>query len=565
MAVALVALFWVGYFIVGQVEKFYFYGFLYSMASAAVLVLLFSVWWWTNRGIRLSHRNLAFVMVIGSGLVAGLACHESMRFALPTIGLPAVLATGTLWMLFVRASGISWHRSGTLAVVALTWGYFTLVRTDGLDSNLQPDIRWRWEPRAEDLFQAERASMENATVPQLISVATTLRQGAGDWTGFRGADRDGVIHGTQIATDWKAAPPRQLWRHRLGPAWSSIIVIGDRLFTQEQRGDQETVVCYQADSGKELWVHEDVVRFSETVSGAGPRATPTFADGRLYTMGATGILNCFDAAAGKLHWSRDVVADAGAKPPMWGYASSPLVVDGLIIAYAGGGNDKSLLAYQCDSGQPAWTAAAGTDSYSSPQLATIGGKTQCLMLTDRGLFAVDPATGSVWWQRGVEMPGAPRTAQPHLIGDSQLAVSTLEGPGIAMIRVGADGTGWKADPVWTTSQMRPEFPEFVVHQGHIYGFDVASFCCVDAETGKRCWRGDRYGRGQVMLLADQGLLLVISEKGEAILLATNPRQSKELGRFQALRGKTWNHPVIAHGRLYVRNAEEMACYELAAQ
>src|SRR5262249_31642408 len=135
---------------------------------------------------------------------------------------------------------------------------------------------------------------------------------------FRGPDRDGVIHGVTIDTNWDTAPPKRLWRRRVGPAWSSVIVIGDRLFTQEQRGPPETVVCYEASTGNEVWIHEDTCRFYETVSGAGPRATPTFADGRIFTLGATGILNCLDAATGKRHWSHDIAADAPAKIPQWG-------------------------------------------------------------------------------------------------------------------------------------------------------------------------------------------------------------------------------------------------------
>jgi outer membrane protein assembly factor BamB len=563
IAVALATLFWALFFIVGRIEKPYFYGFLYSMASAAVLVLLFSVWWWTNRGIRLGQRFFGLALVAGTGVLAGLLCHKSMWFGLLTLGLPAVLATWTLWMLFAKISGVSWARLGALAVVTLTWGYFTLLRVDGVDAGLQGDVRWRWELTAEERFLAGRGSVQNESI---LGGESVLRQGPGDWIAFRGAERDGVIHGTNLATDWKAHPPKQLWQQLVGPAWSSVVVIGDRLFTQEQRGQQETVVCYRADTGKELWVHEDTVRFEETVSGAGPRATPTFADGRLYAMGATGLLNCLDAATGKCYWSRDVATDAGAKPPMWGYSSSPLVVKDLVIAYAGGGNNKSLLAYRCNSGgEPVWTAAAGTDSYSSPQLTTLDGEPQCLMLTDEGLFAVDPATGSILWQHGLAMTGAPRTAQAHRVGDGRLVVGSLQGPGVAMIEVGRDGSAWKTEPVWTTTRMKPEFPECVVHKGHLYGFDLATFCCFDVATGERCWRQGRYGRGQVVLLADQSLLLVISEEGEAILLAANPRQSEELGRFQAVKGKTWNHPVIVHGRLYVRNAEEMACYELATK
>jgi outer membrane protein assembly factor BamB len=155
--------------------------------------------------------------------------------------------------------------------------------------------------------------------------------------------------------------------------------------------------------------------------------------------------------------------------------------------------------------------------------------------------------------------------QPHLIGETQLVVGTLSGLGVSKIDVTPDGPAWKVNQLWETTQMKPEFPDYVVHQGHVYGFDVSLFCCIDAATGKRCWKAGRYGRGQVMLLADQSLLLVLSETGEAVLLTANPERHEVLGRFRALEGKTWNHPVIAHGRLYVRNAEEMACYELGTK
>jgi outer membrane protein assembly factor BamB len=560
--IVLVVLFWALFFVVGQIEKPYFYGFLYSMASAAVLVLLFSVWWWLNRGIPLRQRFLGLALVVGTGLAVAPLCHESMWFALPTIGLPAVLTTWTVWLLVVKGTGLSWPWRGALAVVALTWGFFTLLRTDGLDSNLQAETHWRWEPSSEDLFLADRPTAEQAGRPG--GGQAVVRQGPGDWIGFRGAERDGVIRGTNIATNWQSARPRLRWQQRVGPGWSSVVVIGDRLFTQEQLDQKEAVVCYRAATGKVIWTHEYNARFQSLPSGPGPRATPTFAAGRLYTLGATGVLSCLDAATGKCHWSRNVATEAGAEPPMWGYAGSPLVARGLVIVFAGGASGESLRAYHCDSGKPAWTVAAGTETYSSPQLTTLAGRPQCLILTDAGLFAVNPATGKVLWQHGSAVPGAPRSAQPHLVGAGELTVASLEGPGVARIRVVRAGADWRAESVWETTRMRPEYPDYVVHRGHLYGFDLASFCCLDAATGKRRWKEGRYGRGQVMLLADQGLLLVLSEKGEAILAAANPRRYEELGRFPALQGKkTWNHPVIAHGRLFVRNAEWMACYELA--
>jgi outer membrane protein assembly factor BamB len=341
-----------------------------------------------------------------------------------------------------------------------------------------------------------------------------------------------------------------------------VIVIGDRLFTQEQRGEQETVVCYEASTGKEVWVHGDRARFTETVSGAGPRATPTFADGRVFTQGATGIVNCLDATTGQRLWTHDVTAEAPAKPPMWGYASSPLVADDKVIVFAGGEGDRNLLAYRTDTGDPVWAAPASHDSYSSPELVSLGGQRQCLLLGDHGLTAVDPATGKVFWQYGWVQAGAPRTLQAHVLGPSRVVAGTLSSPGVALVDVTHDGNQWRVVEVWSTTGMRPEFPDFVVHDGHAYGFDGAIFCCLDLVSGKRRWKEGRFGRGQVMLLSEQSVLLVISEKGEAILVAADPERHRELGRFRALAGKTWNHPVVLGGRLYLRNDEEMACYEL---
>src|SRR5262249_21773565 len=150
------------------------------------------------------------------------------------------------------------------------------------------------------------------------------------------------------------------------------------------------------------------------------RATPTFSRGRLYTQGATGILNCLDAATGERLWSRDVAAEAAARPPSWGYASSPLVVDDKVVVFAGGPGDRNLLAYRAGSGEPAWAARASQETYASPQLVTLGGRRQVLLLGDHGLTAVDPETGGGLWQYGWVMAGAPRSAQAHVLGPTRL-------------------------------------------------------------------------------------------------------------------------------------------------
>jgi outer membrane protein assembly factor BamB len=343
------------------------------------------------------------------------------------------------------------------------------------------------------------------------------------------------------------------------------LVLGGHVYTQEQRGEKETVVCYDAANGAQTWVHEDTARFDESVSGPGPRATPTFANGRLYTLGGTGLLNCLAAADGKLVWQRDIREASGAKVPMWAFSSSPLVNGDLVVVYAGGGAGKGLLAYRAASGELAWSAAAGESSYSSAQITSLAGVTQCLILHDAGLTAFDPNTGAKLWETGVAMKGAPRSGQPRLIGTNQLLVAALGGLGSSLIEVTTNSGGWSAVSKWDSKNLKPEFPDFVVHDGYAYGFDIGVFCCLKVADGKRTWKEGRYGRGEVMLLRDQNLLLVSSEAGELALLAADPTAHRELARFQALQGKTWNHPVVVGDRVYLRNAQEMACYSIGGK
>jgi outer membrane protein assembly factor BamB len=433
---------------------------------------------------------------------------------------------------------------------------------DGLDGELHADMHWRWTPSAEERYKAElaRKDAEKKTNPQPVETpASPLVFRPGDWSGLRGPDRNGEVHGVQIATDWEKSPPKQIWRAKIGPAWSSFVVIGDRLFTQEQRDKNEAVDCLDAATGREIWVHEDKDRYWDSQGGAGPRGTPVFDGGRIYSLGATGILNCLDAATGELKWTRKIADDAKTTVPMWGYSGSPLVVGDLVIVYAGGG-DKGLAAYHATNGEPAWTAPTGTLGYSSPQLVSIGGENQVLSFDDSGVIAVDPATGAVRWRHDAPSHGW-RAVQPHLFGDRQVLFGS-EDLGLVLVGLTKAEQAWTATQRWTTKNLKPAYNDFVVLDGSIYGFDGGIFCCVDAKTGERHWKGGHYGHGQVLLLTDQRLLLVLSETGEVVLLAANPQKLEELGKFQALEGKTWNNPAIAHGRLYVRNDQEMACYQL---
>ncbi len=540
-------------------------GFFSMVISSAVLLLLLSIWWLTRGAISRRDKFLTLAAAIVGGLIVTRTSDYTVGgMAVVLLGPAVVGSAWVLWLLVARRRSPTVLRAGLLIAPAIVWALFLVVRTDGVDGAQQAKLHWRWTPTAEDLFLSQRAQSGSSIAPASPSpdaASEPLVAGPGDWTEFRGPARAGVLSGVRIATDWNDHPPQPLWRQRVGPAWSSVVIVGDRLFTQEQRGDSEAAICLDAASGREIWVHADPVRFFDGQAGAGPRSTPTFADGRLYTQGATGIVNCLDAATGRLLWTRNLVTDTAAPTPMWGFSSSPLVAEDTVIVFAGAENDKGLLAYRAATGDLAWTAPTGPVSYSSPQLITLGPDSQILLLSDHGLVAVDAATGVQRWAHEAVRSGIWRVVQPRQLAANQVLIGS-EDLGLVLLDLTHADQSWSAAEPWASRAMRPAYNDLVTDGGSAYGFDGGMLCCVDLETGKRRWKAGRYGHGQVLLIADQKLLLVLTETGEAVLVAANPEAHQEIGRFQALEGKTWNHPVIAHGRLYTRNDAEMACYQL---
>jgi outer membrane protein assembly factor BamB len=486
-------------------------------------------------------------------------------------GVPAVLTGVVLWMLATRGAATPTGRVGIAAISLLTWGYFTLLRVDGISATLVPQRSFRWTATAEDMFLAEQGELardnkgedsgvvtEAASITPIELVAT-----AADWPEFRGALRDGIVRGVQIHSDWTAHPPKEVWRRRVGPGWSSFTVIGERVFTQEQRGEAEVVLCFDLVTGQEIWVHQDHARFWEVVAGAGPRATPTFSNGKLYSLGGSGKLNCLDAATGEAIWSRDIAADANTKPPLWGFSSSPLLVQDIVCVFAGGKENRGVLAYDGATGDVKWSGGKGVGSYSSPHLVKIDFALQVVMVSDYGVEAFDPATGKLLWEHNWFLRGVFRVCQPQIVGERQILVGTGMGNGTRQVTVSKAGDEWNVAEGWTTKDLKPYFNDAVQFEDHLYGFDGDILVCLDLATGKKKWKKGRYGHGQVLLAEEQGLLIVISDTGEAILVEASPQGLVERGRFQALTGKTWNHPVLtAGGKLLVRNGEEMACFDL---
>jgi outer membrane protein assembly factor BamB len=468
-----------------------------------------------------------------------------------------VMFTGIVGLLAVTI-WVPWKKRRLVLVIMmiLCTGVFTALRVDGVYGSLAPVLAWRWDPVAGEL------PAELIEVPDRPAEKAVLPAEAGpqDWPGFRGPARDNRVAGVTFATNWTNNPPREVWRRPVGAAWSSFAVVGDYVFTQEQRGDDECVVCYKAASGEEVWVNRVAVRFDNEMGG-GPRATPTFDRGKLYTFGATGILQCLDASTGTTVWQVDVLADTDAEVPQWGYAGSPLVAEDLVIVFAGAGEGKGVAAYDRVSGNLTWCSGDGSHAYCSGHFAQVAGVPQVLMNSDVGVQSFVPESGEVLWEHRWHTKSNPRCIQPLFPDANSVLIGTAGGQGTRLLTVDQQEGSWRVEEQWTSKRLRPYFNDFVYHEGHCYGYDGKRFICMDARTGERRWRGSNYG-GQVLLVSDMAMLLLLTEKGDVVLVDATAEGFHEVAGMKALENKTWNHPVVANGKLFVRNDREAACFDL---
>lgn len=535
---------------------------LYSGILGGLAVL---VWWAFFSRAPLVER-LAGVLLFVVGLVATpRILHESLATAMMGLVfgvfvIPVLSLTFVIWAVATRRLSNVSRRVWMVAAIVLACAPWALVRTHGIAGGFDWEFAWRWSETPEERLLRLEGDELLAPLPPV-----TLETTAAQWPGFRGPARDGIVRGLRIATDWSTAPPVELWRRAVGPGWSSMAVDGDLLYTQEQRGQDEAVFCYRVSTGEAVWRHQDPARFWEAMAGAGPRATPAVRDGRVFAFGATGLLNALDSGSGAVLWSRDVLSDTGGAVPPFGFASSPLVTGDAVIAAAAG----RLAAYDAATGEPRWFGEVPGDddspyfeSYSSPQLLTLGGTPQIVLLNGLSVIGVDPGDGSQLW--GHSWPGL-HTLQPALTADGDLLVSSSgssRGLGIRRLGVARGPYGWTVEERWTSNGLKPYFNDFVVHEGHAFGFDGGILACIDLADGERKWKGGRYGLGQLVLLADQDLLLVQSEKGLLALVGATPDGFNEIARFQALEDKVWNHPVLVGDLLLVRNDREMAAFRL---
>ena len=450
---------------------------------------------------------------------------------------------------------------GRTAVAACVL-FLLMARLDEVTGSMLPKFRFAWTAKSD-----QRLGKLDIAEPGSIDLSAATPN---DFPQFLGPSRNGRIDGPQLATDWKAQPPRLIWKQPIGGGWSSFAVVNGYAVTMEQRGEEELVTCYELATGESKWVHALKVRHETVMGGVGPRATPSIDDGRVYAVGATGVMRCLDGKDGSLLWQKDLVTEFGSDHEAdgtaiaWGRSGSPLVHQDRVIVPVGSANAgrATLVALDKITGELVWKAGDAGASYSSPVIMTLDGVEQITYVAEDVIlsFAID--TGEPLWNW--KWPGKSRAnanvSQPHVIGDRRVFVSKGYGHGCELLEVSNGDREWKVESLWRKpATLKTKFSNVVLHKGLAFGLDDAIFQCIDLETGQKKWKRGRYGFGQVLGVGD--LLLVQAEDGRVLLLDAADK-FRELAKFQAVEGKTWNNPAIYGRMLLVRNGQEAACYEL---
>ncbi|MEM7310281.1 MAG: PQQ-binding-like beta-propeller repeat protein [Planctomycetota bacterium] len=382
------------------------------------------------------------------------------------------------------------------------------------------------------------------------------------WTDFWGPGRRGVYDERPILLDWPADGLRRLWRQPIGPGYGSFVVAEGLAFTLEQRRDEEAVVAYDPLTGREVWKHAYPARFEESMSGEGPRTTPIYSGGSVFSLGATGELLRLRAATGEVQWRRDVLLDSGAQALAYGFGSTPLVHGGTLIVCGAAPEPGgcAVLAYDLATGEPVWRALDEAMAYASPIVYTLAGREQAIVFTATRVVALDPADGRQLWEHPWAVQYGLACSQPVRIDDEHLFVSSGYGMGASLLRISAAGDELTAERVWKHSRMKNRYSGSILYEGHLYGLDEGRIACLEPLTGKRLWKGPSFGYGQLIL--SEGHFVVLSEEGELVLVEASPEEYREKARFEAIEGLTLNVPALADGLIFVRNHDEMACFDL---
>jgi outer membrane protein assembly factor BamB len=481
-----------------------------------------------------------------------------------------------LWYLFLSGLPI-WLRVLPVAVVLIGGGVFAAfgIRSMHPYGDMIPQVVFTWEKTGDELLDEYRRNPQTLASPVEIE---DLHRGP-SFEGYFGTHRNGEAWSDfTLHIDWKTTPPKQLWRQPCGGGYSGFALDAGSAYTLEQRKDKEVIVCYSAFSGRERWTYEYNADFREALGGPGPRATPTIAGFdpepdrkdhlpttyRVFSLGATGTLVCLDLE-GKEQWKTNILKDN--ENLMWGMAGSPLVVEDEIYVTPGVQKDsakgRGVIVYEAKTGKELRAFGNRRGAYSSPVIRNLCGTNQLLVFDGDGLTSYDPKLGKELWNHPwvSHAPQFINVAQPLVLPGDRVFISSAYDMGCAMLQLRKDD---KPEVLWQNKNLRCKFTSPVADpsRASIYGLDDGILVCLDAKTGERKWKDGRYGHGQILYV--NGHILVLSEKGELVLVKATSDSFHEECRFPALKGKTWNPPAFSDRYVFVRNDSEAAAYQLPA-
>lgn len=394
---------------------------------------------------------------------------------------------------------------------------------------------------------------------------------AADWPQYLGPQRNGVYTGPPLASSWPAGGPRKVWEKKIGQGFAGPVVAGDRLILFHRVGREEVVDAFDARTGDVRWHYAYPTNYRDDFGfDEGPRAVPVVTNNRVFTFGAEGQLHAIDLATGKKIWSVDATRRFNVRKGFFGAAGSPLVEEGRVIANIGGTDgDKGagIVAFNADTGAVLWTATSHEAGYSSPVGATLGGKRVAVFLTRRGLVGLDPASGSVlfekmWRSRSASSVNA---ATPLVVGDL-IFISAAYETGATVMRL----QGNELKELWASDEvMSNHYATSVSANGFLYGFHGRqeygpSLRAVELNTGKVLWNVDRFKAGTVTLAGDR--LVILRESGELMIATATPQAFKPLAEAKILPATIRATPALSDGFLYVRNTDNpepiLACFDL---
>jgi outer membrane protein assembly factor BamB len=417
-------------------------------------------------------------------------------------------------------------------------------------------------------FQSRPRATADPNLAAELEQATLLDEPAppDDWPQWRGPRREGVSAESDLLTAWPPGGPPVLWRVKGGEGYSSLAVADGRVTTLVQDGNGEAVVCWDADTGRELWRFPYPARYT-TGNGSGPRSTPTVDGDRVYTVGATGLFHCLEAATGKQLWEHDLLRETGAANLQWGVSFSPLVHGDLVITNPGGKGGRSVVAFDKQDGKRVWQALDNPAGYSSPIAVTAGGIPQVIVFTGDALVSLAPDDGQLYWSYPWTTSFGVNAATPIFFrarsGErtlDYLFISSGYGKGCAVLKVVLEGGRACVRMVYENNRMRNHFSSSVRVGDHFYGLDEDRLTCMEVRTGKVAWQERGFGKGA--LIAAGRHLLVLGETGTLALVEAAPDAYRELARFEVFEGRCWTAPALAHGRLYLRDEKEVVCLDL---